>query len=114
MSETEGSRGSSAAALRDRTGRVGGFAGALGALLMIAGLITMGALPGNDATAPQVYEFFLAEDGEVARPTALIAIGGVPGSPYDAPDFTEEGAPDPIGKKYDEMGEQEFSHKPFT
>jgi len=75
VSETEGSRGEGAGARRDRTGRVGGFAGALGALLMIAGLITMGALPGSDATAPQVYEFFLAEDGEVARPTALIAIG---------------------------------------
>ena len=75
MSETGGSPGESVGAGRERTGRLGGFAGAVGALTMIAGLVTMGALPGSDATAPQVYEFFLAEDGEVARPTALIAIG---------------------------------------
>ena len=29
----------------------------------------------------------------------VIAIGGVPGGVYDAPDFTEEGAPDPAGHK---------------
>jgi mannose-6-phosphate isomerase-like protein (cupin superfamily) len=46
------------------------------------------------------------------EPARVIAIGGVPGAPYEAPDFTEEGAPDPIGKKYDEMGEQEFTHSP--
>ena len=42
---------------------------------MIAGLVTMGSLPDSDATAPQVYEFFLQETGEVVRPTAMLAIG---------------------------------------
>ncbi len=27
----------------------------------------------------------------------LVAIGGVPGEPYDAPAYTEVGAPDPLG-----------------
>ena len=75
MSETGGSTGESVGAERDKTGRAGGFAGALGALLMIAGLVTMGSLPDGDATAPQVYEFFLQETGEVARPTAMLAVG---------------------------------------
>jgi len=48
------------------------------------------------------------------EPARIVAIGGVPGAVYDAPDFTEEGAPDPIGTKYDEMGEKEFSHKPLS
>ena len=75
MSETGGSVGESVGGERDKTGRAEGFAGALGALLMIAGLVTMGSLPDSDATAPQVYEFFLQETGEVARPTAMLAIG---------------------------------------
>lgn len=29
----------------------------------------------------------------------LLAIGGVPGQAYEPPDFTEEGAPDPMGVK---------------
>lgn len=33
------------------------------------------------------------------EPAQVIAIGGVPGGVYRAPDFTEEGAPDPIGHK---------------
>ena len=74
MSETD-SVGESVGAERDKTGRAGGFAGALGALLMIAGLVTMGSLPDGDATAPQVYEFFLQETGEVARPAAMLAVG---------------------------------------
>jgi quercetin dioxygenase-like cupin family protein len=28
----------------------------------------------------------------------VLAIGGVPGAAYEPPDFTEEGAPDPLGK----------------
>lgn len=38
----------------------------------------------------------LETEGESAR---VVAIGGVPGGIYEAPDFTEEGAPDPIGHK---------------
>lgn len=34
-----------------------------------------------------------------AEPASVIAIGGVPGGVYHAPDFTEEGAPDPMGHK---------------
>ncbi len=30
---------------------------------------------------------------------SVLAVGGVPGRPYEAPDFTEEGAPDPLGHK---------------
>jgi mannose-6-phosphate isomerase-like protein (cupin superfamily) len=33
------------------------------------------------------------------EPARVIAIGGVPGGVYEAPDFTEEGAPDPLGHK---------------
>lgn len=32
-------------------------------------------------------------------PARVVAIGGVPGGVYEAPDFTEEGAPDPLGTK---------------
>ena len=31
----------------------------------------------------------------------MLAIGGSPGEPYVAPEFTEEGAPDPVGSKHD-------------
>jgi len=34
-----------------------------------------------------------------SEPARVIAIGGVPGGVYEAPDFTEEGAPDPLGVK---------------
>jgi quercetin dioxygenase-like cupin family protein len=34
------------------------------------------------------------------QPARVLAIGGVPGEPYEAPDFTEEGAPDPLGTKF--------------
>jgi mannose-6-phosphate isomerase-like protein (cupin superfamily) len=37
------------------------------------------------------------------EPVSIIAIGGVPAGVYHAPDFTEEGAPDPAGHK--KMGE---------
>lgn len=33
------------------------------------------------------------------EPAQVLAIGGVPGGVYEAPDFTEEGAPDPLGSK---------------
>jgi mannose-6-phosphate isomerase-like protein (cupin superfamily) len=33
------------------------------------------------------------------EPVSVIAIGGVLGGVYQAPDFTEEGAPDPAGHK---------------
>ncbi len=33
------------------------------------------------------------------QPARVLAIGGVPGAPYEAPDFTDEGAPDPMGMK---------------
>lgn len=32
-------------------------------------------------------------------PARVLAIGGVPGGVYEPPDFTEEGAPDPLGGK---------------
>ena len=31
----------------------------------------------------------------------VLAVGGSPGEPYAAPEFTEEGAPDPVGSKHD-------------
>ena len=34
------------------------------------------------------------------QPARVLAIGGIPGQPYEAPDFTEEGAPDPLGSKF--------------
>ncbi len=34
------------------------------------------------------------------QPARVLAIGGIPGEPYEAPDFTEEGAPDPLGSKF--------------
>jgi mannose-6-phosphate isomerase-like protein (cupin superfamily) len=34
------------------------------------------------------------------QPARVLAIGGTPGEPYEAPDFTEEGAPDPLGSKF--------------
>lgn len=34
------------------------------------------------------------------QPARVVAIGGVPGGVYEAPDFTEEGAPDPLGTKF--------------
>lgn len=36
--------------------------------------------------------------GEV--PARVLAIGAVPGEPYRPPEFTEEGAPDPVGIKH--------------
>jgi len=41
------------------------------------------------------------------EPARIISIGGVPGGVYEAPDFTEEGAPDPLGTK-------ELGHKPLA
>jgi quercetin dioxygenase-like cupin family protein len=34
------------------------------------------------------------------EPARVVAIGGTPGAAYEAPDFTEEGAPDPLGTKF--------------
>jgi len=34
------------------------------------------------------------------QPARVLAVGGIPGEPYEAPDFTEEGAPDPLGSKF--------------
>ena len=45
---------------------------------------------------PGARRKFVTED-ERAR---VLAIGGIPGEPYEAPDFTEEGAPDPLGTKF--------------
>lgn len=42
-----------------------------------------------------------------ATPARVVAIGGVPGGVYEAPDFTEEGAPDPLGSK-------KLGHEPLT
>lgn len=35
------------------------------------------------------------------EPARVLAVGGSPGEPYVAPEFTEEGAPDPVGSKHD-------------
>jgi mannose-6-phosphate isomerase-like protein (cupin superfamily) len=56
----------------------------------------------------------LETEGESAR---VVAIGGVPGGVYEAPDFTEEGAPDPMAKKGlrdSELGHEDFGLKPLT
>ncbi len=34
------------------------------------------------------------------EPARVLAIGGSPGQPYTPPEFTEEGAPDPLGVKH--------------
>ena len=34
------------------------------------------------------------------EPARVLAVGGTPGEPYMAPEFTEEGAPDPLGIKH--------------
>ena len=34
------------------------------------------------------------------EPARVLAIGAVPGGVYEPPDFTEEGAPDPLGHKF--------------
>jgi quercetin dioxygenase-like cupin family protein len=33
------------------------------------------------------------------KPATVLAIGGIPGEPYRPPEFTEEGAPDPLKAK---------------
>jgi uncharacterized cupin superfamily protein len=33
------------------------------------------------------------------EPATILAIGGIPGEPYRAPEFTEQGAPDPLKAK---------------
>jgi hypothetical protein len=35
------------------------------------------------------------------EPARVLAVGAAPGEPYVAPEFTEEGAPDPVGSKHD-------------
>ena len=35
-----------------------------------------------------------------SEPARILAIGGIPGEIYRAPEFTEEGAPDPTGIKH--------------
>jgi mannose-6-phosphate isomerase-like protein (cupin superfamily) len=42
------------------------------------------------------------------EPAQVLAIGGVPGGVYEAPDFTEEGAPDPLAHK------EQLGLKPLT
>lgn len=61
--------------MREPSGRAGGFSAVVGAVLIASGLAAMADLPGPDAPATEVFSFFLDESGEVARPTALIAIG---------------------------------------
>lgn len=34
------------------------------------------------------------------EPARILAVGAAPGEVYDAPEFTEEGVPDPLGGKY--------------
>ena len=34
-----------------------------------------------------------------SEPVSVLALGGIPGEVYNAPEFTEEGAPDPAGSK---------------
>lgn len=61
--------------MREPSGRAGGFCAVVGAVLIASGLAAMADLPGPDAPATEVFSFFLDESGEVARPTALIAVG---------------------------------------
>lgn len=61
--------------MSEPSGRAGGFCAVVGAVLIASGLAAMADLPGPDAPATEVFSFFLDESGEVARPTALIAIG---------------------------------------
>ncbi len=61
--------------MREPSGRAGGFCAVVGAVLIASGLAAMADLPGPDAPATEVFSFFLDERGEVARPTALIAVG---------------------------------------
>lgn len=35
-----------------------------------------------------------------ASPARVLAVGGSPGRAYEPPEFTEEGAPDPMGSKH--------------
>jgi hypothetical protein len=37
------------------------------------------------------------------EPARVLAVGGSPGRAYVAPEFTEEGAPDPVGIKHTDM-----------
>jgi mannose-6-phosphate isomerase-like protein (cupin superfamily) len=56
----------------------------------------------------------LETEGESAR---VVAVGGVPGGVYEAPDFTEEGAPDPLGSKKPQdkdLGNEDFGLEPLT
>ena len=61
--------------MSEPSGRAGGFCAVVGAVLIASGLAAMADLPGPDAPATEVFSFFLDESGEVARPTALIAVG---------------------------------------
>ena len=37
-----------------------------------------------------------------SEPALILALGGVPGKPFDPVDYTEEGAPDPLGPPREE------------
>ena len=61
--------------MRSAGARLGGLAGALGALVIGVGLATMPALPGPDVGAPDVFSFFLDGDDPVDVPAALLGLG---------------------------------------
>lgn len=61
--------------MRSAGARIGGLAGALGAIVIGAGLAMMPALPGPDVSAPDVFTYFLDGDRSVDAPAALVGIG---------------------------------------
>jgi hypothetical protein len=61
--------------MRSAGARIGGLAGALGAVLIGVGLAMMPSLPGPEAPALDVFTFFLEEGDSVELPAALIGLG---------------------------------------
>lgn len=61
--------------MRNAGGRIGGVAGALGAVSAGLGLAVMPGLPGPDATAPEVFSYFLDDGNSFGAGAALLGIG---------------------------------------
>jgi hypothetical protein len=55
--------------------RIGGLAGAAGAIVIAVGLALMPSLPDPGTSAPDVYTFFLDDSSEVRLASGLIGIG---------------------------------------
>lgn len=75
---------------------------------VLAGRATLHASDGEHELVPGVW--IRVGEGELRRistadePARVLAVGGTPGRPYVAPEFTEEGAPDPLGLKAHRAG----------